>query len=101
MRRVAGRHDRVQIGFARRFDAGYAAARAAVRSGELGQLHSVRATTLDPAPPPRAYLAVSGGIFRDCGVHDFGAIRWVTGREVVESGTDPPTSATSRRCGQT
>jgi myo-inositol 2-dehydrogenase/D-chiro-inositol 1-dehydrogenase len=27
---------------------------------------------------------VSGGIFRDCSVHDFDAIRWVTGREVVE-----------------
>src|SRR5262249_33293421 len=25
-----------------------------------------------------------GGIFRDCGVHDFDAIRWVTGREVTE-----------------
>ena len=27
---------------------------------------------------------MSGGIFRDCSVHDFDAIRWVTGREVVE-----------------
>jgi myo-inositol 2-dehydrogenase/D-chiro-inositol 1-dehydrogenase len=39
---------------------------------------------MDPAPPPVAYLAGSGGIFRDCGVHDFDIIRWVTGREVVE-----------------
>src|SRR5439155_7118385 len=31
-----------------------------------------------------AYLAGSGGIFRDCAVHDFDAVRWVTGREVVE-----------------
>ena len=53
-------------------------------SGELGWLHTVRATTLDPGPPPPAYVAVSGGIFRDCSVHDFDAIRWVTGREVVE-----------------
>jgi myo-inositol 2-dehydrogenase/D-chiro-inositol 1-dehydrogenase len=29
-------------------------------------------------------VAVSGGIFRDCGVHDFDIVRWVTGREVVE-----------------
>jgi len=27
---------------------------------------------------------VSGGIFRDCSVHDFDAVRWVTGQEVVE-----------------
>src|SRR5882757_10022831 len=82
--RIAGRDERVQIGYPRRFDAGYTAARAAVASGELGWLHTIRATTLDPAPPPPAYVAVSGGIFRDCSVHDFDAVRWVTGREVVE-----------------
>ncbi|GAA1990724.1 Gfo/Idh/MocA family protein [Amycolatopsis minnesotensis] len=74
----------VQIGFQRRFDAGYAAARAAVRSGELGWVHTLRATTLDPAPPPAEYVPRSGGLFRDCGVHDFDAIRWVTGHEVAE-----------------
>ncbi|MFF7655870.1 Gfo/Idh/MocA family oxidoreductase [Streptomyces sp. NPDC007983] len=74
----------VQIGYNRRFDAGCVAARQAVVNGELGTLHTVRSTTLDPAPPPAAYVAVSGGIFRDCGVHDFDIVRWVTGREVVE-----------------
>ena len=74
----------VQVGYPRRFDPAFLAARAAVRSGELGALHTVRSTTLDPAPPPAAYLAGSGGIFRDCAVHDFDAVRWVTGREVVE-----------------
>ena len=74
----------VQIGFQRRFDAGYTAARAAVASGELGWVHTLRAGTLDPAPPPAEYLPSSGGIFRDCSVHDFDAVRWVTGREVVE-----------------
>ncbi|MEU9592106.1 Gfo/Idh/MocA family oxidoreductase [Streptomyces sp. NPDC048219] len=84
LKAVAGRGVPVQIGFNRRFDAGFAAARAAVRSGELGTLHTVRSTTLDPAPPPAAYVAASGGIFRDCSVHDFDIIRWVTGREVSE-----------------
>ncbi len=74
----------VQMGFQRRFDAGHVAARAAVAGGALGWLHSVRSQTCDPAPPPAAYIATSGGIFRDCCVHDFDAIRWVTGREVVE-----------------
>jgi len=73
----------LQIGFMRRFDAGYAAAREAVRSGRLGRLHTVRAATSDPAPPPAAYLPLSGGLYRDCLVHDFDALRWVTGREVV------------------
>lgn len=74
----------VQIGYPRRFDAGFAAARAAVVGGKLGWLHTVRSTTLDPAPPPAAYIAASGGIFRDCTVHDFDAIRWVTGQEVTQ-----------------
>lgn len=74
----------VQIGYPRRFDPAFAAARAAVEAGELGWVHTVRSTTLDPAPAPRAYIEVSGGIFRDCSVHDFDTVRWVTGREVVE-----------------
>ncbi|MGY1579002.1 Gfo/Idh/MocA family protein [Streptomyces sp. MN13] len=84
LKAVEGRDVPVQIGYNRRFDAGFAAARAAVRAGELGRLHTVRSTTLDPAPPPAAYVAASGGIFRDCAVHDFDVIRWVTGREVTE-----------------
>jgi myo-inositol 2-dehydrogenase/D-chiro-inositol 1-dehydrogenase len=75
----------VQIGYNRRFDPGFVAARAAVASGELGWLHTIRSTTMDPAPPPAGYLAGSGGIFRDCSVHDFDIIRFVTGREVVEA----------------
>ena len=84
LKAVEGSDVPIQIGFNRRFDAGFAAAREAVRSGELGKLHTVRSTTLDPAPPPAAYIASSGGIFRDCSVHDFDIIRWVTGREVTE-----------------
>jgi myo-inositol 2-dehydrogenase/D-chiro-inositol 1-dehydrogenase len=84
LREVTAAGARVQIGFQRRFDAGYAAVRAAAQSGRLGWLHTLRATTLDPAPPPAGYIPQSGGIFRDCGVHDFDAIRWVTGREVSE-----------------
>ncbi len=84
-RRVADAGAEVQIGYPRRFDAGFAAARAAVAAGELGWVHTVRSTTLDPAPPPQDYVAASGGIFRDCSVHDFDAIRWVTGQEVTEA----------------
>jgi myo-inositol 2-dehydrogenase/D-chiro-inositol 1-dehydrogenase len=74
----------VQIGFQRRFDAGFRAARDAARSGSLGWLHTIRSTTLDAAPPPPGYIAGSGGIFRDCAVHDFDSIRWLTGREVTQ-----------------
>jgi myo-inositol 2-dehydrogenase/D-chiro-inositol 1-dehydrogenase len=84
LQRVQASDVPVQIGYQRRFDVAYQAAHDAVAAGELGWLHTVRSTTLDPAPPTPEYVAVSGGIFRDCGVHDFDIIRWVTGREVVE-----------------
>jgi len=74
----------VQVGFQRRFDAGYRAARDAVSTGALGNLLVVRAATHDPAPPSEAYVASSGGIFRDLHIHDFDAVRFVTGQEIVE-----------------
>ncbi len=74
----------VQIGYQRRFDPAFAAVKAAVDSGSLGALHTVRSTTMDPAPPPMDYVAGSGGIFRDCAVHDFDTLRWVTGQQAVE-----------------
>ena len=61
----------VQVGYQRRFDVAFAAAKRAVDDGSLGALHTVRSTTMDPAPPPMEYIAGSGGIFRDCAVHDF------------------------------
>jgi myo-inositol 2-dehydrogenase/D-chiro-inositol 1-dehydrogenase len=73
----------VHIGFQRRFDVGYQTAREAVRSGELGFVHHIRANTNDAFPPPAEYIRTSGGFFRDCTVHDFDIIRYVTGREVV------------------
>ena len=86
--RVAAIIDRsgvpVQVGYQRRFDAAFTAAKRAVDAGSLGPLHTVRSTTMDPAPPPMEYIAGSGGIFRDCAVHDFDAIRWITGQRAVE-----------------
>jgi myo-inositol 2-dehydrogenase/D-chiro-inositol 1-dehydrogenase len=82
VRTVEASDVKVQIGFQRRFDAGYRRAADAVRRGELGWLHHIRANTNDAFPPPAEYLPTSGGFFRDCTVHDFDIIRFVTGREV-------------------
>ena len=73
----------MHVGFQRRFDAGYRRAREAVRSGELGFVHTIRANTHDQSPPPAAYIPTSGGLFRDCCIHDFDIIRFVTGLEVA------------------
>jgi myo-inositol 2-dehydrogenase / D-chiro-inositol 1-dehydrogenase len=73
----------VHVGFQRRFDAGYRRARQAVESGELGFVHTIRANTHDQSPPHASYIPTSGGIFRDCNVHDFDILRFVSGREVA------------------
>lgn len=74
----------VQMGFQRRFDAGYRQARELVACGTLGRLYVVRVAGHDPHPPHDDYIPGSGGIFRDLHIHDFDIARWVTGQDVVE-----------------
>ncbi len=75
---------RLQMGLQRHFDAGYTAARDRLDSGAIGELRRVHMGTLDQAPAPREFLAASGGIYTDCLIHDFDALRWVSGQEVTE-----------------
>jgi myo-inositol 2-dehydrogenase/D-chiro-inositol 1-dehydrogenase len=74
----------IQIGFNRRFDPAHKSVRDAVASGAVGELHMLRITSRDPAPPPIAYVKVSGGLFLDMMIHDFDMARYVAGSEVVE-----------------
>ena len=74
----------IQIGFNRRFDPGHRAARDARASGRIGALEQVIITSRDPGPPPRAYLAASGGLFRDMTIHDFDLARFMLGEEPAE-----------------
>ena len=73
-----------QVGFNRRFDAAHDSVRAAVIDGSVGDLHMVRISSRDPAPPPIPYIKVSGGIFLDMMIHDFDMARFITGSEVVD-----------------
>jgi len=81
---VARTRGRLQIGFQRRFDAGYRTARAAVRDGSIGTVFSFVMVSCDRTPPPDAYVATSGGQFKDQLIHDFDITRWLFGDEVVE-----------------
>ncbi|MFQ5556314.1 MAG: inositol 2-dehydrogenase [Acidimicrobiales bacterium] len=71
-----------QVGFNRRFDRAHRAVAEAVAAGRIGEVHLVRITSRDPAPPPIAYIEVSGGLFLDMTIHDFDMARFVTGSEV-------------------
>lgn len=69
----------VEVGFHRRFDAGFRAARAAIADGRLGKLHLIRLQSTEPgrAPSPRTNL------LRNTAIHDFDLVRWLSGDEVV------------------
>lgn len=75
---------KLQVGFNRRFDPSFKRARELVASGQIGTPHILRITSRDPAPPPLAYVKVSGGIFLDMTIHDFDMARYIMGSEVVE-----------------
>jgi myo-inositol 2-dehydrogenase/D-chiro-inositol 1-dehydrogenase len=73
----------VMLGFNRRFDPSFAEVKDRVTAGEIGPIRALRVTSRDPEPPPGAYLAVSGGMFRDMTIHDFDMARFFLG-EIVE-----------------
>lgn len=72
------------IGFQRRFDTAYDRARQARIDGDLGEVRRFHMLTADQFPPDDSYIPTSGGIFRDCNIHDFDIVCWVTGQDVVE-----------------
>lgn len=74
----------LQMGFQRRFDAGYVEAKRLIDGGALGTLYSIRLATHDPEPPHEGYIPTSGGIFRDLHIHDFDVLMWLTGGKVDE-----------------
>ena len=61
----------VMIGFNRRFDPNFALIKEGLTAGEIGKVELLSITSFDPAPPPVAYIKVSGGLFRDMMIHDF------------------------------
>ncbi len=75
---------KLQIGFNRRFDANFVRVRKAVMDGEIGIASMMHIISRDPAPPPLAYIRVSGGIFLDMTIHDFDMARFLIGDEVEE-----------------
>ena len=70
-----------QMGFMRRFDPGYAAAKQQVDEGRIGRPVVFKSTSRDPFPPSLEYAnpASSGGILVDMGIHDFDLARWFMG----------------------
>jgi myo-inositol 2-dehydrogenase / D-chiro-inositol 1-dehydrogenase len=77
--RIKERNPTIMVGFNRRFDASLKAVRDRIHAGEIGKLEQVVITSRDPGPPPLAYIATSGGLFRDMTIHDFDMARYLMG----------------------
>ena len=84
MQALEGSPVKYQVGFNRRFDHNFAAAREAVANGRIGELAVLKITSRDPGAPPVDYIKVSGGIFLDMTIHDFDMVRFISGEEVAE-----------------
>ena len=70
-----------QMGFMRRFDAGYASAKKQIEAGRIGTPLVFKATSRDPFRPSLEYAnpKSSGGMLIDMGIHDFDLARWFMG----------------------
>lgn len=75
---------KMQVGFNRRYDHNFKRAQGRVAAGDIGDVHIVKITSRDPAPPPIDYVKVSGGLFLDMAIHDFDMARFLSGSEVAE-----------------
>lgn len=75
---------KLQVGFNRRFDSNAQKIHNAVAKSHIGDVHIVRITSRDPAPPPYSYIESSGGIFVDMMIHDFDMARFISMSEVTE-----------------
>jgi len=81
-----------QMGFMRRFDAGYAAGKREIDAGRIGTPLVFKSTSRDPFRPSLEYAnpKSSGGMLIDMGIHDFDLARWFMG----EAGTVSTIGAT-------
>jgi inositol 2-dehydrogenase len=70
-----------QMGFMRRFDSAYVAAKRKIEAGVIGKTVQYKSTSRDRVRPDLDYLRPehSGGLFVDMGIHDFDIARWLVG----------------------
>jgi scyllo-inositol 2-dehydrogenase (NAD+) len=70
-----------QMGFMRRFDRGFAAARRQIDEGVIGDAVVFKSSSRDPFRPSVEYAdpRTSGGLIIDMGIHDFDLARWYMG----------------------
>jgi myo-inositol 2-dehydrogenase/D-chiro-inositol 1-dehydrogenase/scyllo-inositol 2-dehydrogenase (NAD+) len=77
---------KLQLGFVRRYDRSFLAAREAIDRGEIGQVVCVKSLTHGPSIPKgwQYDLRKSLGPLAEVNSHDIDTLRWITGSEFKE-----------------
>jgi myo-inositol 2-dehydrogenase/D-chiro-inositol 1-dehydrogenase len=78
----------VQVGFMRRFDAGYRALKAAVDDGQIGVPLLMHCAHRNPSAPP--YGFTTDMIVSDSAVHEMDLVRWLLREEVAATSVLKP-----------
>ena len=81
---VSKKNLNLHIGFNRRSDPDFSELKRRILNDEIGDLHMIKITSRDPAPPPISYIKKSGGIFLDMTIHDFDMVKYLSGSEISE-----------------
>jgi myo-inositol 2-dehydrogenase/D-chiro-inositol 1-dehydrogenase len=79
----------LQVGFQRRCDPNWAAAKRAIDSGELGEVRLLRISHRNREHPHGGATDRLGSLFVDMAVHDMDAARWLVGEARVVSALAP------------
>lgn len=74
----------LQVGFQRRYDPGFARAKALIDEGRIGEPRIIHSRTRDPWASPRAQRDPASNLFHDTSVHDFDVVRYLAGSNVDE-----------------
>jgi myo-inositol 2-dehydrogenase/D-chiro-inositol 1-dehydrogenase len=75
---------KLQVGFNRRFDPGFAKIAELVADNSIGKIHLLKITNRDPKRPDLNFVKDSGGLFFDFNIHDFDALKFITGLSITE-----------------
>lgn len=75
---------KLQIGFMRRFDEGFAAAKQQIEDGLIGDVVLIRSNTRGPSKPrPWMYdIKKSNGVLAELNSHDIDCVRWIAESEI-------------------
>ncbi|QHM74488.1 Inositol 2-dehydrogenase/D-chiro-inositol 3-dehydrogenase [Mixta theicola] len=85
----------LQLGFMRRFDAGYQKLKQTIETGELGDILLMHCAHRNPAVPESYTLEMA---INDSATHEIDIIRYLLNEDIVAVRVDRPGKKTSRAC---